>query len=157
MRPLFFLFLLFAACTPFNKEQAKEEILRLHHLQRDYHVEKKAEPFAAMMSDQMISVNRGAINRPTYEENVNRFSSYFNAVSFQKWDDLSEPVIRFSEDGSLAYTIIHKEVVLDTPNEEGDTITERVEYAWLAIYRKTTEGWKIESVASTNKPVEVLE
>lgn len=85
------------------------------------------------------------------------FSGYFHSVTFQKWDDLTDPIIHFSDDGSLAYTIVHKEVVLDTQDETGDTITERIEYAWGAIYRDTEEGWKIESVASTNKPVEILD
>ncbi len=137
--------------APFDKEQATQEVLQLHHAQRDYHVNKKAEEFARLLSDDHISVNRGLISRPTYEENFQRFTNYFNSVEFIKWDDLVEPVIRFSDDGKLAYTIVDKEVILQYEGEGGEVLQDTTHFAWTAIYRKGEDGWKIEHVASTNE------
>ena len=102
---MFFLITFLAACQkpqPFDEASATQEILDLHHVQRAYHFEKRAEEFAGMMSSDFISVNGGIVSRPTYEENLQQFGNYFASVEFIKWDDLSEPVIRFSEDGSLS-------------------------------------------------------
>ena len=103
------------------------------------------------MSADFISVNGGIVSRPTYEENLQRFGDYFDSVEFIKWDDLSDPVIRFSEDGSLAYTIVDKEVILQYGTEEGIMLKDTTHFAWTAIYRRGEDGWKIESVASTNE------
>lgn len=141
--------------TPFDEAAEREKILALHHAQRDYHFNAKAEDFVNQMSEDFISVNQGVISHPAKAESLERFGNYFNLVTFSKWDDTAEPVIRFAGDGSLAYTIVAKEVVLTYPDEEGNTIEDRTEFAWTAIYRKQENGeWKIESVTSTNKPSE---
>lgn len=138
----------------FDEAAERQKILILHHAQRDYHFNDKAEEFAGQMNADFISINHGIVSRPTLAENTERFGAYFKSVSFSKWDDVAEPIIRFSDDGSLAYTIVQKEVVLTYPSEQGDTIESKTEFAWLAIYRKNNGEWKIESVASTNKPDE---
>lgn len=149
---LAFVFLAGCQTEPtFKKEEAIQEILRLHETQRDFHFEKRAADFAGLLSDDHISVNRGVISRPSYDENLQRFSNYFNSVEFIKWDDLTAPVIRFSEDGSLAYSIVDKEVILQYEGEEGVVLYDTTHYAWTAIYRKKPEGWKIENVTSTNE------
>lgn len=140
----------------FDKEKAIAEIMDLHRMQQKVHLEEDPEAFADLLSDRFISVNRGSISRPTRQQNIDRFSSYFSSVEFEKWDDLSDPVISFSDDGSLAYSIVHKEVQLSFEDEDGAIVRERTEYAWMAIYRKTKAGWTIESVASTNLPSEQL-
>lgn len=138
----------------FDEAAERQKILALHHAQRGYHFNDNAEEFAQQMSEDFISVNRGMVSQPTRSENIERFGAYFKSVTFSKWDDVAEPIIRFSEDGSLAYTIVQKEVVLTYPMEQGDTIESKTEFAWLAVYRKKNREWKIESVASTNKPEE---
>ncbi len=149
--PLLFFALSCQQTNTFDEASARAEILDLHHAQRDYHFNKKKEEFASMMSDDFIGVGRGEITRPTYEDNIKRYTAYFGSVEFIKWDDLTEPVIRFSDDGSLAYTIVDKEVIVSYEGDEGATLMDTTHYAWTAIYRKKDIGWKIESVASTNE------
>ncbi|WP_165395292.1 nuclear transport factor 2 family protein [Flagellimonas allohymeniacidonis] len=133
-------------------DQLEEEILQLHEQQRDFHFQKDSIAFARQLSPDFISVNRGEISKPTEEQTLKRYHNYFSNVEFIKWDDVSKPVIRFSDDGSLAYTIVDKIVEVAYRNEEGETIKGQTHFAWTAIYRKTEDGWKIECVSSTNKP-----
>lgn len=101
----------------------------------------------------MISVNRGKISGMDPEKDRQRFQQYFDAVSFKKWDDINAPVIRFSEDHSLAYMIIDKIVVLDTRDTLANKVEETTHFAWVSIFRKQKDGeWKLECVASTNEP-----
>ena len=130
---------------------ASAEILKLHQLQRDYHFNKNVNDFVGILSDDYINVSEGVINHPTTEANTARFTSYFSSVDFQKWDDIEPPIIRFSEDSTLAYTIVHKQVELTTKDSTGTEVKESVEYAWLAIYRRVGDGWKIECAVSTDK------
>ncbi len=108
--------LLISSCSEqrngnFNPETETRKILELHHSQRTFHFEKNAAEFSNLFSDNFVSVNKGKVTSPTISENRNRFQTYFNSVEFKKWDDLEPPLIRFSDDGSMAYTIVKKEII----------------------------------------------
>lgn len=152
---LFLIPILIISCQPaVDLEKARQEVLELHDKQREYHVEEMPEDFVNLMTDEFISVNRGVISSPTKEESIRRFEGYFGMVEFEKWNDLSEPVIRFSEDGKMAYSIVHKEVVVRYQNDSSQWMRGRTEFSWMAVYKKTDEGWRIDAVASTNLPDE---
>ena len=132
----------------------KEQILKLHHAQRDYHFNKDSIAFANQLSSNFISVNRGIISTPKKSETISRYHGYFSSVEFLNWDDVSEPIIRFSNDGSLAYTIVDKIVAVTQKDEQGKISTSKTHFSWTAIYKKYDDGWKIDCVTSTNKPTE---
>ena len=140
------------AALLFDLEQEKAEILKMHAAQRSNHFEKDSVSAARQLSDRFISVNRGEVKQPTIEETMKRYHRYFSAVEFVKWDDVAEPVVRFSADGSMAYTIVEKEVIVRY-TDEGQVLEDRIEFAWVAIYAKGPAGWKIDCVSSTNKEV----
>lgn len=152
MRVLIFAFTLFlvscSGSTTFDREKETEAILRLHNLQRDYHFNKDSVAFVNQLSENFISVNKGEVSRPTKQEMLSRYSSYFSSVEFIKWDDVTEPIIKFSEDGTMAYTVVDKIVTVKYQDEtaEGET-----HFAWTAIYKKYGSEWKIDCVTSTEK------
>ena len=137
---------------PVDLEKEKEKILAMHHAQRNYHFNKDSLAFANQLSDNFISVNKGMISRPKREETITRYNGYFSSVKFVKWDDLAEPIIKFSDDGSMAYTIVDKIVTLTYQDENDSTIEGSTHFAWTTIYKKYDEEWKIDCVTSTNVP-----
>jgi len=150
-----FVLLVFESCTKSKTIDTladKTKILELHNAQRAYHFNKDSIAFANQLSDDFISVNRGIISSPKKEETISRYNGYFSAVEFIKWDDVSEPIIKFSDDGSMAYTIVDKIVSLTYKDEEGNTVEGQTHFAWTAIYKKYGEQWKIDCVTSTQKP-----
>ena len=138
-------------------EQDIAKLMKIHNDQRVSHFEKKPEILLQQNGAKLTTVNRGKIDSTaTDEENMARWNSYFNAVEFKKWDDVNPPVIRFSNDRSLAYMIVDKVVVLDTQDEEGKKIEETSHFAWVSILRKQEDGeWKLECIISTNEPSQV--
>ena len=133
--------------------QEKNKILKLHNAQRDYHFNKDSIAFANQLSNNFISVNKGRISFPKKEETISRYNGYFSSVEFIKWDDVSEPIIKFSDDGSMAYTIVDKIVVVTYKDENGNTVEGKTHFAWTAIYKKYGDEWKIDCVTSTDRPV----
>lgn len=99
----------------------------------------------------MISVNKGGVLINAREDNRKRIHNYFSTVEFVKWDDIAEPVIKIAGDGSLAYAIIQKLVILSYPDSAGKKKTDTTNYAWVTIYRKQNGEWKAESNASTTQ------
>lgn len=138
-----------------DTSEERNRILKLHHAQRDYHFNKDSMAFAQQLSDNFIAVNKGAISRPKREETISRYNSYFSSVEFITWDDVSEPIIRFSDDGSMAYTIVDKLVTLTYKDSTENTVREETRFAWTTIYKKYGEEWKIDCVTSTEKPAHV--
>jgi len=144
-----------SACTAsVDLEAERKAILELHEKQREFHVNEQAEDFVDLMTDEFMSVNRGKIGKPTKEANLKRFEGYFGNVEFEKWDDIQPPVIRISEDGTMAYSIVNKEVIVKYQNDSSLWVRGRTEFSWLAVYKKTKSGWKVDAVASTNLPAE---
>ena len=147
--------LLLVSCSrepPFDEEQAIEDILKMHYSQRDFHFDKDSLSFVKQFTHDFTSVNAGVISFPSKSATQSRYHRYFSSVNFLKWDDVQEPLIRFSKDGTLAYTVVDKLVAVEYKNEHNETRVDSTHFAWIAIYRNTASGWKIESVASTNKP-----
>lgn len=147
------LLILSMACKepPVSREQARQEILKQHYAQQQYHLEENVEAFVDLLSEDHVSVNRGAVTQAGHEAIKDRFRNYFGAVEFEQWEDTAEPVIRFSDDNTLAYSIVQKDVVTRYQNESGQTLRDSVHYAWLAVYHRDNSGeWKVETVASTN-------
>ena len=137
----------------FDEDRAREEIYELHKAQRTYHFEKDSLAFVNQLSPNYVEISKGIISSPGFEEKLERYHRYFSQVEFLKWDDLQEPIIRFSEDGSLAYTVVDKIVEVSYKDENGEELIGKTHFAWTAIYRKTEDGWKVECAISTNEPI----
>ena len=78
--------------------------------------------------------------------------AYFDASTFLEWDDITPPIVRVSNDGSMAYVLVHKRVrLLDKNNGDKE---ETSVFAWNMTLRKIAGNWKVTSVTSTRGPEE---
>lgn len=146
------LLFLLIACGSFDRDEEVQKIMELHQAQKDYHFNKDSDALVDLLTPDFISVSEGVVSEPTYQENLDRFNRYFGSVRFLKWDDLAKPIVKFSEDGSLAYVHTRKIVDIKYAGSDGDSLVESTVFAWTAMYRKSGEGWKMEAITSTNKP-----
>lgn len=150
--PAVFLFLLSGLCCSRNPDLQKDRmtIVALLDMERKAHFEKNASLFMSEFSDSMISVNRGTVMSANKDQTRKRIQKYFNSVNFIKWDDVTPPKISFSTDGTMAYAIVQKQVIIQL-RDSLTTSLDTTDFAWVAIYRKTGNEWKIECNVSTNK------
>lgn len=140
------------SCTPGSDlDIERQRILVMHEAQRKHHFEKDTDAFVNQFSDQFISINNGVITRPSSAESLKMFGAYFSAVEFIKWDDVSDPIIELSDDGTMAYSIVDKFVVVAYPDTTGSVIKDTTKYAWSTIYRKYGNEWRIDCVTSTDQ------
>ncbi len=103
--------------SPINLEQETKVLLEMDLKAREFHFNKNAQALVAGFSTDFISINRGVISKPTQKESFQQFDRYFKRVTFLKWDNTTSPVVRFSNDASVAYVAIDKLVVLKLKNE----------------------------------------
>ena len=145
-------FLIIVSCN--SKPDLGKEKQAIHSVlqtERKAHFDRDADLFISEFAEGMISVNKGKVNTYTREHHKERIGKYFGSVQFLKWDDVAEPIIRFSEDGRLAYAIVQKEVILTYRDSTGKAIYDTTHFAWASIYRKHTDEWKVECNISTNR------
>ena len=147
--------MILTSCSQNNSSRDDDEsiLLRLHEQQRELHFSKNAKGMVDGFAENFISVNRGKLDTVlSRSEDSARFQQYFNSVQFKRWDDLSKPIIRFSDDHSLAYMAVNKIVVTEGKDSVGNPIEETTHFVWVSIFRKQKNGdWKLECVASTNE------
>lgn len=132
-----------AAPTP------RDEVAARHALEREAHVNRNVELLLSLFGDDFVMVDGGEVKRPTLEEQRGRFTAYFGAVRFDKWDDQVAPVIHVSADGTLATVIVQKEVVLVLADAPADAKPERAVFAWIETWAKRRGRWQLIAMAST--------
>lgn len=117
--------------------------------ERKAHFANDVDLFLSEFADTTISVRKGGVRREASSESRKRIESYFNSVEFIHWDDVAPPIIDISEDGSLAYAIVQKNVVLTYKDTLGVPLMDTTNYAWITIYKKLAGEWKMVCNAST--------
>ena len=129
-----------------NRDDDVAALRAVLQAEREAHLTRDTARFVAGFADSMASVNRGVVRRQAREDYRARFQSYFDAVTFEAWDDRAAPRIEISEDGTLAYAIVEKTV----RTRDADT-TATTEFAWVSIYRKVDGRWLLECNVSTER------
>ena len=146
-------FLLLVACaSPADPEADRAELLRMHHLARSDHLEKRADRMVASFDDSVRFVAAGEVTMASRAENQARLQAYFDRSTFQAWDDIAPPILRISPDGRMAYKIVRKRVRLTAPDSTSRPVAEDVVYAWVEMYEKPDDRWILMAVASTDRP-----
>lgn len=140
-------------CGPtVDLEAEYAELMRIHELNRDAHLGKDASRIAALISDDFLNIARGEIRHQTQDEMIARLQPYLDRSTFLEWDDIEDPVIRISDDGSMAFVVILKSVRLTQQDENGETVEGHSIFAWTETYEKREGDWRLTTVTSTDKP-----
>ena len=140
-----------AATAPVQSE-AVNELLRMHYRDRFAHFNRDASIIFSQFAHEYFSVGNGRVNEPDRAAGQKRMQAYFDASTFLEWDDITPPVIRVSDDGSMAYTLVHKKVRLLSKGKDGREQEETEIFAWTTTLKKLAGKWKVTSVTSTRTP-----
>ena len=130
-------------------ESERNELLKLHHLQQEAHFQENAKLLVDQFSGNFISINHGEVHKPTKAESIRRFTNYFEAVEFKSWEDLYPPSFTFSDDATLATSIVEKIVIIKDKRNSNQIDT--TYFSWMAVYKKYNGKWFLEQMVSTNK------
>jgi hypothetical protein len=70
------------------------------------------------------------------------FTRYFQGATYYEWDDMEPPIIRISDDASMAWMIVRTQVRRTTRTEESDEERETsFVYAGIMTYEKRDGRW----------------
>jgi hypothetical protein len=142
------------SCKPASTidfESETKKILALDAEAKAFHFNKDAKGLVATFSKDFLSINRGKIEFPSAANSYQKFDSYFKSVTFMKWDNNKEPIIRFSDDATIAYAAIDKTVILKLADENGKETMDTTNFAWLSVYKKVKGQWVLDCITSTTR------
>jgi hypothetical protein len=128
-------------------EALRSEISELHRSAIEAHLNNDVDFLVQNLSDDFLSVSNGEIEYPTGEELRSSFSSYLNNTAFSQYTDLREPIIGFSKDGSLAWSIVQVKVA--GKRKADDETDLDFTCAWITLYEREGSRWmKLAEVSS---------
>jgi len=152
--------LLFVACTAVARaqgavdlEKEKTELLRLHKADREAHLRTDVELLQRSSPEEFISVSRGKIHRAKKSDERKLFTEYFRGAKYYEWDDVEEPIVRVSKDGSMAWMITRVRVRRTQKNAAGEEKEEKFTYAGIMTYEKQGGRWvRVANVSTFESP-----
>lgn len=150
--------IVFSSCSKEYTQQDRAKdiavLLKENETARNAHMLGDAKMLTAGIADTMISVNRGQITKSSNKEVYERFKNYFKNIEYIKWEDLEDPVINISDDGTMAEILYKKIILVRSKNEKGEWEKGAVLFAWSANHKKINGVWKIISNTSTREDLE---
>jgi ketosteroid isomerase-like protein len=121
---------------PVDLEHERAALLELHASVRRAHFETDAEAVVAHDADEWINVRDATIIRRRRDEMAAFFREYFAGATYHEWDDVEPPIVSVSDDGTMAWMIVH--VRVRRTADDGEL---RFMYAGIETYEKRDGRW----------------
>lgn len=130
-----------AAQGKVDTEKERAALLEVHRTDRRAHFETDANLLLERFTDEFISVSSGKIERSTRADLKKMFEDYFKNAKYYEWDDLEPPVIRISNDASMAWMIVRTKVRRTQKLASGEEKERAFVYAGIMTYEKQKGRW----------------
>ena len=122
-------------------ERLRSEIADLHKALIDAHLNKDVGFFVQDLSEDYLSVSGGEIRKPSTEEIRSTVSDYLDHTTFAEYRDLCEPIIGFSQDGSVAWSIVQVKVAGKRKMGDGSERDSDFICAWITLFERRGDRW----------------
>lgn len=122
----------------------RQALLDLHRDGIRAHLERDAPSIARDHGDDFVSAFRGKLDRTNRAEALAFFTGYFKGATYPQYEDLEPPVIRVSDDASMAWILSRTRVRRVVGDKEGTFV-----YAGMMAYEKRDGRWIRVGNAST--------
>jgi hypothetical protein len=129
------------AQTPADAGKEKAELLRIHRADREAHLKTDVDLLQRHSPDEFISVSGGKVYRSKKADERKQFEEYFRGAKYFEWDDLEEPIVRVSKDGSMAWMITRVRVRRVQKDSGGAEREQGFVYAGIMTYEKQGGKW----------------
>jgi hypothetical protein len=120
---------------------SRRELLEIHNTFIKAHLEKNVDFFVQDLAEQYVFVARGEISHPTPEDIRSNMSDYLDNTEFSEYRDLEEPIIGFSKDGSLGWSIVRVKVAGKRLMDDGSERETDFICAWITLFERRGDKW----------------
>ncbi len=120
----------------------EQKLLRLHRIIMDGHLFGQTSEMKTIGGDSMVIVSDGDIYAVVKSQSDAMFDDIMKSRNYTSYDDLIRPVVKISNDGTLAWVIaqVYAEGVrfdsAGNPNGPLEFVC-----AWIELYKKVQDKW----------------
>lgn len=136
------------------RSRGEEELRALHAAVLDAHRTGDVEAWMAVESADYVSVNGGRVSHPDSVSRHAARSAYLSSSTFSIYEDVREPIVHVSADGSLGWVIAEVEVRGESSRPGEEPISFHDVYAWIELYERRDGRWKMIGNASNRRDPE---
>ena len=122
-------------------EAMKAELLDIHEKFIEAHLEKNVDYFVQDLAEDYVFVARGEITYPTEEEIRSNMNDYLNNTKFSEYRYTQEPIVGFSKDGSLGWSIVRVKVAGKRTLDDGTERDTDFICAWITLFERQDDKW----------------
>jgi hypothetical protein len=119
-------------------------LLELHEVDRRAHLTGDAELMGTLFGEEIHEASGGEIRRLTGAELEARFRDAWSTIRYLEWSDPVPPLVGVSGDTAWMLARVHARRQLVT----GEALPD-FDAAWLGVYERSSDGWKLRAVSSS--------
>jgi hypothetical protein len=129
----------------------RAEILDYHQNMIAAHWKKDVDFLVEDLAEDFVAVRNGEIEERTVEDLRLVFEDYLKNTEFREYRNLCDPLIGFSKDGSLAWSIVQVKIAGERTVPDGSTRELDFTCAWMTLFERRDKKWVRISEVSTFK------
>lgn len=135
-----------------DTDSLRAEILELHRGFIQAHLDKDVDFIVRPTAPGYLSVSDGIVREMDIADMREMLSSYLDSTEFAEYGDMADPLVGFSDDGSLAWAIVQVRVAGTRTLSDGTFSSYDTLWAWITLYQRSGDGWLRIADVSTNRP-----
>ena len=133
-------------------EALRKEIRAYHDAFIAAHVENRPGFMVQDLAGDYANVSGGEIVRQTRDEILELFTDYLGHTTFSEYRMPEEPIISFSDDGSVAWSIFRLKVSGVRKLPDGSAVSFDDMWGCLMLFRRQGDRWVRVAEASNRRP-----
>ena len=152
---VFLLTIVFSSCQPkVDLEKEKQKILSYLETCEKAQIENDWETWATLYAENSVYIIKGEIKNYTNDELKELLKESFTnrKVKYTSFDNLSDPIIHISKDGSMAWYIVNYKFNFTLTDSLGHEIEESSISSSLFILEKENSKWVEVTGFNSKKP-----
>lgn len=126
---------------PASREDDRRALREIHEKVVKAHVETNVGAILENQGETFVTASDGAISTMTKADIGEFFTRYFRGATYHEYATLEEPVVRVSDDGTMAW-VMSRSRVRRTQTIDGETKDRSFVYAGVMMYEKRDGVWK---------------
>ena len=131
-----------------------DEIAAFHRASIEAHLDNRPDVLIDDLHDDFVRVSWGEIQHPSRSELREMFAAYLGSTEFTNYELLSEPLIRISKDGTMAWSAAETRVAGTRRMPDGSDASFDSIWAWINVYERRDGRWIRVGEASNSRPID---
>ena len=134
-----------------------DEIAVFHRTSIEAHLDNRPDVLVDDLHDDFVRVSWGEIQHPSRDDLREMFAAYLGSTEFTRYELLSEPLIRISRDGTMAWSAAETRVAGTRRMPDGSEASFDSIWAWINVYERRNGRWIRVGEASNSRPADVTD